>query len=210
MNSKEQKRIDTCLSRYHVSAPMQNESIKQKHRESILDRHMKEFQFVEYPWENHEIILKMREPKTLLHSSDYTLFRFTDEVTDEFFNENHYAGTCKGKILNIGLWKDGEIYQIISLGKAKKNRKHRNNCDVKILRMCTRLGYVFDDGYRKSFSFVTNEYGLYNIVAYCDFSKSDGSEYRQMGMKYIHMNPPKSRTYQRKQYTDNGQLVFEY
>lgn len=183
-----------------------------------------------WDWDDTAKITEYIAPRIHLDSDDFEIYRLNKEPTDDFLKDNSIYGTCKGQILNLGLVKDQDIYQVISLGKAIHSKDH----NVEILRMCTKLGYSFNDGYKKLFSYITSEYGLYNLIAYCDHAKSDGSEYEDMGMKLIRQTEPRmiwsknkdkiseSTRYQKKisreqllkdgwlPVYDCGQLVFEY
>ena len=55
--------------------------------------------------------------------------------------------------------------------------------------MCTKLGYTISGGY-DVLSKSASEFGLYSIIAYSDFAKTDGSEYKKLGMTFLRNTPP--------------------
>ena len=183
-----------------------------------------------FDWDDWSLMKNIFCSKEYLNSSDFTVYRLAKEVADKFLIKNHYQGTCRNQVMYLGLVQNREIYQVLSLGRSRYSTNH----SVQIMRMCTKLGYEFRDGYNTLFSYVTSEYGLYDIIAYCDQAKSDGSEYLKIGMKFVKENQPKliwskdkkyiteglrmSKKISKEQLLENGwlpvydcgQLVFEY
>ena len=139
-----------------------------------------------WDWDNKEIMARMLAPKIRISCDDMELYRLNTKVTNDFLNQNHYIGKCRGQLLCLGLVKDGDIYQVMTFGKPKFDKSHT----IQIYRMCTKLGYEIDGGYDRLSRFAS-EFGLYDIIAYADFSKTDGSEYEAIGMKFDHQTQPR-------------------
>ena len=55
----------------------------------------------------------------------------------------------------------------MTFGKSRYDKNH----DVELLRLCTKPGYTVIGGASRLFSYATNEFGLNNIISYCDRSK---------------------------------------
>ena len=90
----------------------------------------------------------------------------------------------------------------MTFGKPKFDKSHT----VQLYRMCTKLGYEVDGGY-DLLSKYASEFGLYDIIAYADFSKTDGSEYESIGMKFDHQTPPRRIWSKDTQYINSSLIV---
>ena len=77
-------------------------------------------------------------------------------------------------------------WQLMTFGRPRYNKQY----NVELLRLCTKSGYTVVGGASKLFSYATSEYGLQNIISYCDRSKFTGSVYEKMGMKLSRTTPP--------------------
>ena len=139
-----------------------------------------------FPWDNKDMISKMIAPHTVISADDCTVYKLNLSATNDFLNKNCYLGSCRGQLLCLGLVKDNEIYQVMTFGNPTYDKSH----SIQIYRMCTKLGYKVDSGYDK-LSHVASEFGIYNIIAYCDYAKSNGSEYESIGMKFVRKSPPR-------------------
>ena len=139
-----------------------------------------------FDWDDLDKIINLLLPKTRVFARNCKIYRLNKSVADKFLNDYHIQKSCKGQLLYLGLVKDGELYQVMTFGKPRYDRKH----DVELLRLCTRPGYTVVGGASKLFSFATSEYGLNNIISYCDRSKFLGTVYEKIGMKLIRTTPP--------------------
>lgn len=139
-----------------------------------------------FDWDDLDKIFNLLLPKTRIFARNCKIYRLNKSVADKFLNDYHIQKSCKGQLLYLGLVKDGELYQVMTFGKPRYDRKH----DVELLRLCTRPGYTVVGGASKLFSFATSEYGLNNIISYCDRSKFLGTIYEKIGMKLIRTTPP--------------------
>lgn len=139
-----------------------------------------------FDWDNQDMIIDMLRPRKRIHARECTVYRLKKEVADAFLKEFDLDGTCRGQLLCLGLVKDNVLYQVMIFGKSRSSKKH----DVEMLRMCTRSGYYVAGGASKLFSYATSEYGLYNIVAYCDRSKFSGDVFEKIGMKFVKKTTP--------------------
>lgn len=140
-----------------------------------------------FDWDNAEMILKSIcvSPDNIIKAADCDVYKLNLDVADKFIVDNHYAGRHRGQLFALGLIKDNEIYQVMTFGKPTYDKSHY----VQIYRMCNKLGYAVDTGYDR-LSQAASNFGLYDIVAYCDRAKSDGSDLDIIGMKRIRTTPP--------------------
>lgn len=74
----------------------------------------------------------------------------------------------------------------MTFGKPRYDKKY----SVELLRLCTKSGFNVVGGASKLFSYATSEYGLSNIISYCDLSKFSGDVYSKIGMTLVRITPP--------------------
>lgn len=139
-----------------------------------------------WDWDNVDKIVSTMYNKIEIDSSEFEVYRLTNSATDKFLNQNSYLGSRRGHLLCLGLVKDNEIYQVMTFGKPSYDKSY---C-AQIYRMCTKPGYSIVGGY-DLLSKAATEFGLFNIVAYADLSKSDGLEYKNLGMKFVRNTQPR-------------------
>lgn len=139
-----------------------------------------------FDWENPDTIIDMLKPKKRLYARNMTVYKLRNDVTDEFLSKYHLQGSCRGQLLCLGLTLDDELYQVMTFGKSRYDKNHY----VELLRLCTKPGYTVVGGASKLFSYATSEFGLYDIISYCDISKFRGDVYEKIGMKLLRTTPP--------------------
>lgn len=130
-----------------------------------------------WDWENKSIIADMLGPKETVRARECEVRSVKKKETDEFLTENHLQGTVRRQTVRLGLYKDGELVQIMTFGKPRYNKK----ADFELLRMCTRRGYAVTGGAERLIKQFDSVYANVSIVSYCDVSKFDGSVYERLG-----------------------------
>lgn len=139
-----------------------------------------------FDWDDTTKIVEMLQPRKSVYARKCTVWRLNLDVTQEFLNRYHLQGPCRGQLLCLGLVLDGDILQVMTFGKPRYN----SNYDVELLRLCTKPGVTVVGGASRLFSYATSEYGLHNIISYCDLSKFTGDVYEKIGMKHLRTSPP--------------------
>lgn len=139
-----------------------------------------------FDWDDANKVVNMLAPKKKIHARKCQLYRLRKEVAVEFLNKYHLQGSCRGQLLCLGLVFQDELVQVMTFGKPRYDKKHA----VELLRLCTKSGAAVIGGASKLFSYATSEYGLSDIISYCDLSKFDGSVYEKIGMEKIRTTPP--------------------
>lgn len=139
-----------------------------------------------FDWDNWTPIVNMLLPKKRVYARECTIYRLNKNVGDEFLQNYHIQGTCRGQLLYLGLVYEGELLQVMTFGKSRFDK----NYDVELLRLCTKPGVVVVGGASKLFSYATNEYGLSKIISYCDRAKFNGDVYTRIGMQLKRITPP--------------------
>ena len=139
-----------------------------------------------WDWDNRYDIIDMLKTRIRIYARKCEIWKINKDIGDQFLSENHIQGACRGQILYLGLVHDGELVELMTLGKSRYNK----NYDVELLRMCSKKGYEVVGGASKLFSYATSEYGLSNIISYCDASKFSGDVYEKIGMKFLTWTEP--------------------
>jgi hypothetical protein len=100
-----------------------------------------------------------------------------------FYDKNHIQGKIQCR-KHYGLSIDGEIIAMASFG----NRSHlfKNNNDIELIRFCTKLNTQVVGGLSKLLS----TYKGQTIKTYCDLRLFNGSGYKSVGFKELHISTP--------------------
>ena len=152
-----------------------------------------------WDWDDVDVIIGQLKNKLKLNACEFQVYRLTQDATDEFLIHNCIHGTCRGQLLNLGLVKDDQIYQIMTFGKSKRNKDY----PIEMKRACTRIGYQIAEGYDKLSKVASQEFGIDSCVAYQDLSKISDIDYEAVGMKLLKVNPPRLVWSKGKRYISN-------
>lgn len=140
-----------------------------------------------FDWDDLEKVVQLlTRPTRRVFARKCTTYRLNKNVGDEFLQDYHIQGTCRGQLLYLGLVHEGELLQVMTFGRSRFDK----NYDVELLRLCTKPGVIVVGGASKLFSYATNEYGLSKIISYCDRAKFNGDVYTRIGMKLKRVTPP--------------------
>lgn len=149
-----------------------------------------------FDWDDPQKIVNMLQHNQRVYARECTIYRLNKQPTDDFLNKYHLQGTCRGQILSLGLVYQGEILQVMTFGKPRYSTKHY----AELLRLASKHGVTVVGGASRLFSYATKEFGLSNIISYCDLSKFSGDVYSKIGMKLLRTTPPQevwSKGYQK-------------
>lgn len=140
-----------------------------------------------WDWDDWNNIVNMIKPaENIIYARKCTVYKINKNIGDEFLNKYYYKGSCRGQLLYLGLVYENELVEIMTFGKPRYDKKF----DVELMRLCTKSDTKVIGGASKLFSYATSEYGLSNIISYCDRSKFLGGVYEKLGMKLIRTTPP--------------------
>lgn len=139
-----------------------------------------------FDWDDWDKVLQLLQPKVPIHARDCTIYKLNAEFAREFTKEHDLQGSCRGQRFCLGLVKDGELYQTMTFGKPRYNK----NYSAELLRLCTKSGYRVVGGASRLFKYATENFGLSNIVSYCNYSKFPGTVHEIMGMEFVKLTPP--------------------
>lgn len=148
----------------------------------------------EYEWDNNKDSIKQYLKSRLcknesVYARDCIIYKVSNEMANQFFNENHLQGEVKGSIVNIALTlKNGdsiEILSIMSFGKPRFDTKYK----YELLRFATKSGVRIVGGAAKIFKcFLDNSTG--SVISYCNRDKFNGSVYKALGFELDHVSDP--------------------
>lgn len=139
-----------------------------------------------FDWDDINKIVDLIRPKQVIHARECSIFKLNSAVADEFLDRYHLQGTVKGQILRLGLVKDHELFQVMTFGRPRYDKKH----SVELLRLCTKAGYAVVGGAEKLFKFAVDDLCVRDIISYCDLSKFSGDVYQRLGMKLLRITEP--------------------
>lgn len=140
-----------------------------------------------FDWDDQDKLIAMLNPdKYVIGARECQIYRINNTVGSKFLSDYHLNGTGRLQILYLGLVYKGEIVQVIAFGKSRYNKNYNNE----LIRMCTHPKYRIVGGFERLFRYATVNYGIDNIVTYCDYSKFSGLSDINLGMKYVRSNPP--------------------
>lgn len=98
------------------------------------------------------------------------------DLAREFLNNNHIQGYTNSSI-NIGLFYNGELVSILTLGKSRYSKKH----EYEIYRFCNLIRYNVVGGFQKLLKFFIKKYNPKSIITYSDRRFFTGKVYEIAG-----------------------------
>ena len=108
----------------------------------------------------------------------------------DFCEQNHIQGYVSAKI-KLGLFYDGELVSIMSLGGLRKSLGSKNEIDCyEMLRFCNKININVIGGASKLFNFFIKTYNPIEIISYSDRRYFNGDLYQKLGFKFISNTQP--------------------
>ena len=139
-----------------------------------------------FDWDNIDKIINMFSNKETLYARKLKIKEVSQNELDEFLNNYHLQGSCKGQTIKLGLYNDNQLIEIMTFGKPRYNK----NYEWELLRLCTHKDYKVVGGSNKLFKYFVRNYTPKSIISYCDMSKFSGQVYDELGFKLLRFNPP--------------------
>lgn len=132
-----------------------------------------------WDWDDWDKVVRLVLPVSKrIYARKCKVVKLSKQEIDEFLNENHLQGTCKGQKVMLGLVYQDDIVEVMTFGTPRYNRKF----EWEILRLCSSSGTSVVGGPSKMFSYFIHEYSPKSVLSYCDRSKFTGDVYRGIGM----------------------------
>ena len=105
--------------------------------------------------------------------------------SSEFLELNHIQGNVNAKI-KIGLFKDNELVQVMTISKPRMSKKYQ----YEIIRIASILGTVIVGGVSKMLRYFERLYKPKSIVSYANRRWSMGNVYEKLGFRLDHISMP--------------------
>lgn len=142
----------------------------------------------DWEWKNKcdiikSIILSKLGKTKKIYARKCSIVEIDSNTARSFFDKNHLSGFI-GSQKYIALEYDNEVVMCMSFGK------NRFGDGIELHRMATKLNTTVVGGSSKLMSYYTKTYEIKHIKTYCDYSKSYGNSYEQIGFKYISKSSP--------------------
>lgn len=102
-----------------------------------------------------------------------------------FLEQNHLQGSCNSKI-NIGLYYNKELVQLITFGKSRFNK----NIEYELIRLCSKINFNIIGGASKLLKYFELNYKPKSLISYANRRWSTGSLYDKLGFTFINNSKP--------------------
>ena len=139
-----------------------------------------------WDWDNWESIINLIKPKQKLYARKLQLKEITKQEANSFLIKYHTQSKCKGNSVNLGLYQDTKLIQVMTFGKPRYNK----NYEWELLRLCTHSDYAVVGGTEKLFKHFIKTRNPESVLSYCDYSKFTGNVYLKLGFKIKTKNKP--------------------
>lgn len=144
-----------------------------------------------WDWDNLDKVINMLKLKENLYARNLEIKGLNKHEANEFLNKYHLQNKCNGNIINLGLYKDNELIQLMTFGKPRYNK----NYEYELLRLCTHKDYKVVGGSEKLFKFFIKTYNPKSVISYCDNSKFTGDVYKKLGFTLSSYGKPSKHWY---------------
>lgn len=153
-----------------------------------------------WDWDNINYIIQTLKPKTILYARKLQIKEVSKQDANEFLNKHHLQRKCKNNEINLGLYQNDQLIQVMTFGKPRYNK----NYQWELLRLCTDVNYRVVGGTERLFKNFKINYSPESIISYCDNSKFIGNIYIKLGFKLVNDGrPSKHWSKQTSHITDN-------
>ena len=139
-----------------------------------------------WDWDNWDSILNFLKPKQKFYARNLQLKLVEKQDANIFLVKYHMQSKCKGNAINLGLYQNNELIQVMTFGKPRYNK----NYQWELLRLCTKAGYYVVGGAERLFKHFIQQYNPESVISYCDMSKFTGDVYIRLGFKLKAANKP--------------------
>nr|DAK40721.1 MAG TPA: endonuclease-like protein [Caudoviricetes sp.] len=146
-----------------------------------------------FDWDDKNKVVKLLKNREIVYARSCVVKDVDYRDTNEYLNNYHLQGTCKGQTIRLGLYHENQLVSLMSFGKSRFNK----NCEYELLRYCSHYNVV--GGAEKLFKYFVVNYKPSSIVSYCDTSKFSGKVYDTLGFAFIKTNKPRKHWYSMKE-----------
>nr|CAI9751860.1 homing endonuclease [Caudoviricetes sp.] len=137
-------------------------------------------------WDDVFKIVVSCKLKQKLYARNLELKEITKQEANDFLIEYHLQNSCYGNKVNLGLYSNGQLVQVMTFGKPRYNK----NYQWELLRLCSHSDYIVIGGAEKLFKYFINNHNPESIISYCDVSKFKGDVYERLGFNLLRQSNP--------------------
>lgn len=155
-----------------------------------------------WQWDDWDKIINLIKPKQKLYARKLEIKNdVLKKDANEFLKFYHIQGSCYGNFVNLGLYNDDKLMELMTFGKPRYNR----NYQWELLRLCTHSDYMVVGGAERLFKHFVETYNPESVISYCDMSKFTGNVYERLGFVLKEQTDPQKVWSDRKNgyITDN-------
>ena len=129
-----------------------------------------------WDWDDWDKIIQFIKSKQKLYARKLQLKEVDKSVINVFLNKYHIQNSCYGNLINLGLYNNEQLIQVMTFGKPRYNK----NYQYELLRLCTCSDYLVVGGVERLFKYFVQNYQPKSVVSYCDVSKFNGNVYTKL------------------------------
>ncbi len=108
----------------------------------------------------------------------------------QFLDQNHLQGNVRSSV-RIGLYFNGELVALMTLGKLRKVVNQKNiSSEWELYRFSSKRGYVIQGGFNRLLNYFINTYNPNKIHTYASLDHSVGNIYSKSGFTLEHISSP--------------------
>lgn len=139
-----------------------------------------------WDWDDWCKIVDLLKFNKTLYARKLQLKEITKQEANIFIQNNHLQDSCYGNTVNLGLFYENQLVQVMTFGKSRYNE----NYEYELLRLCTKTGYKITGGAEKLFKHFIDNHKPNSIISYCDLSKFNGDVYQRLKFNLLRINTP--------------------
>jgi hypothetical protein len=141
---------------------------------------------------NHPTIIPIHARKCIINQVSKE-----DAVT--FLQDNHIQGGIAAGTINLGLFYNGSLVYLLSLGKSRYNKRYQ----YELIRMGSLLNHRVRGGASRLWKHFVSIYKPNTVVSYMDktYSNERNPVYTNMGFIFSHTAPPNYKYFKRSDTT---------
>lgn len=140
-----------------------------------------------FDWDDWSKIISIANPNKVKYYGRQLDIREIDKLTaDDFLEANHLQGKCRGNRVNLGLYNNDMLLQVMTFGTPRYNKHY----EWELLRLCSKQDAVVVGGSEKLFKHFITNWTPNSIISYCDIAKFTGYVYTSLGFTHIRDTEP--------------------
>ena len=157
-----------------------------------------------WDWDDWEKIIQLLIDSSPLYARKCEIKDVNIGELSKFLNSYHLQGNCKGQKINLGLYFENNLIEVMTFGKPRYNK----NFEYELMRLCSNPQYHVIGGSEKLFKYFIDKYEPKSVISYCERSKFTGAVYEKLGFKLHDRNIQPSKHWSKnKDHITNNLLL---